>query len=74
MQALNDRKTEVIHFSSTFYGQGSVPSRDLHVDGVSISPSNATCNLRVMMDSTGIMSNHVSRLCKSATFALKKRE
>ena len=62
--ALNDRKTEVIHFSSEFYGQGLVPSCDRHVGGVSISSSNATCNLGVMMVSARTMSNHVSRLCK----------
>ena len=42
----------------------------LHVGGVCISPSNATCNLEAMMDSAGSMSSHVSRLCKSASFAL----
>ena len=72
MLALNDRKTEVIHFSSIFYDQGLVPSCDHHVGGVSISPSNATCDLGVMMDSAGAMSNHVSRLCKSASIALLK--
>ena len=29
MLALNDRKTEVIHFSGKFYPQGSVPSCDI---------------------------------------------
>ena len=43
--ALNDRNTEVTHFSSTLYGQGHVLSCDPHVGAVSISPSNATCNL-----------------------------
>ena len=33
---------------------------------------NATCNHGVMMDSAGTMFNHVSRLCKSASFALWK--
>ena len=70
MVALNERKTDVIHFSSKFYGHGPVPSCDHHVGGVSISPSNATCNPGAMTDSTGTMSNHVSTLCKSASFAL----
>ena len=69
MLALNDIETEVIRFSSKSYGQGPVPSCDLHVGGVSISPSNATCNVGVMMDSAGIMWNHVSKLCKSISFA-----
>ena len=56
MLSLYDRKTEVILFSNKCYGQGPVPSCDLHVDGVSISPSNAMCDLAVMMDSAGIMS------------------
>ena len=71
MLALNDRKTEVILLSSNFYGQGPVPSCDLHVGGISMSP-NATCNLGVMMDLVGTMLNHVSKLCKSASFALCK--
>ena len=62
MWTLNDRKTEVIHFSSKFHGHGPVPPRDLHVGGVSMSP-NAMCTLGVMIDSAGTMSNHVSRLC-----------
>ena len=70
--ALNDRKTEVIHFFTNFFGHDPVPPRDLHVGGVSISPSNAMCNLGVIMDSAGTMSNQVSRLCKSASFALRK--
>ena len=71
MLALNDRKTEVIHFSSKLYGQVTVPSCDLHVGGVSISP-NAVCNLGVMLDLAGTPSNHVSKLCKSASFPLWK--
>ena len=39
MLALNNRKTKVIHFSTTFYGQGLVPSCDLHVGGISIPPT-----------------------------------
>ena len=70
--ASSDRQTAVIHFSRKFYGQGPVPSYDLHAGRVSISPSKATCDLGVMMDSAGTMSNHVSRLCKSASFALWK--
>ena len=45
MLTLNDRQTEVIHFSTKFSGQGTVPPCDLHVCGVSISHSNALCNL-----------------------------
>ena len=69
MLALNDSKTEVIHFSTTFYGQGPVPSCDLRV---SIPPYNSVCNLGVIIDSAGTMSTHVSKLRKSASFALWK--
>ena len=44
----------------------------LHVGSISISPSNATCNCGVMMASAWSMSNHISKLCKSASFALWK--
>ena len=62
MLAMNDRQIEVIHFPSKFHG----PSCDPHVGGVSISPTNATCNLGVMTDSAGTTSNHISRLFKFA--------
>ena len=45
MLALNDMKTEVIHFSSNFYPHSFVPSCDLRAGGVSISLTNAMCNL-----------------------------
>ena len=64
--------TEVIHFSNKLHGLGPVSSCDVQVGGISISPSNAMCNLGVMMDLTGTVSNHVSRLCKSALHALWK--
>ena len=67
--ALNDSKTEVIMFSTKCCGHDPGPSRDLHVGGVSISLSNGVCNLGVIMDSAGTMSNHVSRLRRSASFA-----
>ena len=67
--ALNDSKTEVILFSTKCCGHGPVPPHDLHVGGVSISPSNGVCNLGVIMDSAGTMSTHVSRLRRSASFA-----
>ena len=57
MLALCERKTAVIHFSTKFYCQGAYPPCDPHVGGVIISPSNATCNLGVMMDSAGTMEN-----------------
>ena len=44
-----------VHFSSKFYGQGPVPSRDHYVGGVSISPSNAVCNLGVIFGNLGFL-------------------
>ena len=43
MVALNDGKTEVIHFDSEFCGHDPVPQCDVHVGGVNIS-SNAASN------------------------------
>ena len=67
MLALNDRNS---HVSTKFNSQGQVPPRELHVGGISISSSNAMSNLVVMMDSAGSMSNHVLKLCKSASRVL----
>ena len=69
MLALDERKTEVLHFSSKFYGQGAVAQCDIRVGDVSMSPSNAMCDRGVMTDSAGTTSSNFSRLCKSASFA-----
>ena len=57
---LNDRKAKVTLFCTKFYGHGLLPLCGLHVGRVSMSP-NAMCDLEVMMDSVGTMSNDVSK-------------
>ena len=71
--ALNDDKTEIVHFSSKFSARGQ-PRHDytLDIGGLSIAPSVRVRNLGVIMDSTGTMSAHVSNLCRAASFALWK--
>ena len=61
----------MIHFSSKLYGQDPVPSCNLML-APPLCLLNTTCNLRIMVDSAETMSNHVSKLCKSASFALCK--
>ena len=70
--ALNDSKTKVIHLCTKCCGQEHVPQCGLHVGGIRISPIYAACNLRIIMDSAGTIPTHVSKLCKSALFALWK--
>ena len=72
MLALNDSKTKVIHLCTKCCGQEPVAQCGLHVGGVRISPIYAVRNLRIIMDSAGTIPTHVSKLCKSALFALWK--
>ena len=68
----NDSKCEVMYFSRKFSGQGPVPQCvHLCADDIIIS-HNVVCYHWAMMDSTRTMSSHVSKLCKSVSFALWK--
>ena len=68
---LNDRKTEVMRFSSKFAKELSPPC-DIRIGDACIHPSAYIRNLGVTMDAAGSMSTHVSSLCRSASFALWK--
>ena len=72
MLALNDGKTEVIHFSSRFADGGRSRECSLQVGKVSVHSSPVVRNLGVMLDTSASMSFHVTSLCKSASFALWK--
>ena len=71
MLALNDRKAEVMMFSSKFAKELSPPC-DIRIGDACIHPSAYIRNLGFTMDAAGSMLTHVSSLCRSASFAVWK--
>ena len=67
---LNDKKTELLHFSSQFRKATSQPT--LVIGDSVVSPSSHARNLGVIMDSSLCMGNQVNSVCKSALFAIRK--
>ncbi|XP_072050218.1 uncharacterized protein [Amphiura filiformis] len=67
---LNDKKTELLHFSSQFKKSTLHPT--LTIGDSVITPSPRARNLGVIMDSSLRMSKHVDSVCKSALFAIRK--
>ena len=72
MLALNDSKTEVIHFSSKFSARSSASPCSVRIGGVDVAPSNTVRNLGVTFDNSCAMSTRVTNICRSASFALWK--
>ena len=70
MLALNDSKTEVIRFSSKFGRRGPPRACSVQVGEVSVHSLTEVRDLGVMLDASGTMSAHVTKLCKSASYAL----
>jgi hypothetical protein len=68
---LNDDKTEFLVISSPHY-QDLFINTHLQIGNSSISPSQTARNLGVMFDNVLNMSNHVTSICKSASFQLYK--
>ena len=69
--ALNDSKTEVIHFKSKFCKSRShLQSTNVRVGDVSISSSSVVRNLGVLFDCNATMANHVANVCKNASYSL----
>ena len=71
MLALNDGKTEIIHFSSKFSASSTSPC-NVQIGGVDITPSGTARNLGVTFDDSCAMSTHVTNICRSASFAIWK--
>ena len=67
---LNDKKTELLHFSSQFRKSTLQPT--LAIGNSVVSPSPHARNLGVIMDSSLCISNQVNSVCKSALFAIRK--
>jgi hypothetical protein len=68
---LNDKKTELIHFSSQF-NKSSVAHTQLSIGDAVIQSSSRVRNLGVVLDSSLRMSDHVDNVCKSAMVAIRK--
>ena len=65
---LNDSKTEILHLTSRFIPAPQLSS--LRVGGAEVAPSTSARDLGVVIDEHVIMSQHVSSVCRSASFAL----
>ena len=68
--ALNDSKTELVHFFSKY--SSDVPQISVRMGQSVIEPSNIARNLGAVMDSSLSMSQNVDVICKSAFVALRK--
>ena len=65
---LNDSKTEVLHLTSRFIKESI--NVTVKVGDANVSPSSTARNLGVSIDEKMTLSQHVSNVCKSASFAL----
>ena len=70
MLMLNDSKTEIIHLHSRHIPHSPLPS--LHIGESNVEPVPSARNLGVLIDNSMIMSQHVSNICKIASYALYK--
>jgi hypothetical protein len=68
--ALNDAKTEVIHFTSKFKNSSNATSLKVNIGDCGIVPAEAVRNLGVMFNSDACMSTQVSHICKTASHSL----
>ena len=66
----NSSKTEILHFSSRYLQRQSIAA--VNIAGSEIKTSENARDLGVTLDQCLTMSTHVSNLCKSASFALKR--
>jgi hypothetical protein len=69
--ALNDAKTELIHMTSKFSRNVSLPL-SLVVGDSTIHASSSARNLGVVVDSKLTMKNHIDTICKSAMTAIRR--
>ena len=69
--AMNDSKTEIIHFTSKFHSSVAQSAEYLvRVGDINISPTNVVRNLGVKFDRFATMSDHISSVCKAASYSL----
>ncbi len=67
---LNDKKTELVHFTSKFI-KDSVPSPSIVIGDSVIKASMSVRNLGLKMDSNLCMGDQVSKVCNSSMAALR---
>ena len=67
---LNDNKTEVVHFYSKFKKSQTNIVTSLRVGITHVKPVSVVRNLGVQFDDLSTMSNHVSKICQSASYSL----
>ena len=65
---LNDSKTEILHLTSRFIPPTQAPS--VRVGDDTVTPSTSARNLGAVIDKHITMKEHVSSVCRSASFAL----
>ena len=68
--ALNDSKTEIIHFTPRFATPRKFPS--IYIGETAVEPTSQVRDMGVVLDKHLNMVQHVNILCRSATFALSK--
>ena len=68
----NSSKTEILHFTSRYLRRQPIAA--VNIAGSEIKTSMNAWYLGVTFDQCLMMSTHVSNLCKSASFALKRIE
>ena len=66
----NPEKTQYIHFSSKF--KTVTPTLSMSIDGHDIKPVDSVRNIGVILDYNLSMKKHVTNLCSSASFALRR--
>ena len=67
--ALNDAKTEIVRFISRTKRSGAVAG-DVRVGEASVSPVSGVRDLGVMVDSAGLMDEHIKSVCCGASHSL----
>jgi hypothetical protein len=68
---LNDNKTEILHLTSRFAKHGDDPDNvTVCVGDTNIPSSSSARNLGVIIDDKMTLSQHVSSICRNASFAL----
>ena len=67
---LNDSKTEIVHISNRYLQENQFPA--LAIGDALIEPSLSARNLGVTFDRNLLLSDHMAKMCKSASFGLYK--
>ena len=69
---LNDQKTEILHFHSQHRNTSTLP--ELSIGDAKIKASNSAKDLGVVLDDTLLLKQHISNICRAASFGVYKLE